>query len=1058
MRPLNLKMKAFGSYAAQTELPFSELKQGLYLVTGDTGAGKTTIFDAIMFALYGVASGSDRSSDMLHCDHVPKSEDTVVELSFAQSGKEFAITRRIHFSKKRGSEDQYADGKIDALLIEPDRAPTEGATKVTARVEELLGLNAEQFRKIIMLAQGKFMEFLAADSDKKNEILGKLFDNTETLYFQNLLADTRDLLRTRRFEQKTELNNLLQNSLTLPEGEDPADYFPENPALLTNLRALIEREDEELRLLREEREEFNQRIGEYKEKLGAAEAGNMLLDELKQQKQLLSELMEHDPEMRQRNENYRLADTALHRAKPRIVAFENAYRDLNEAQKETERLEKLLLEQSMAADKAEQTVEDDAEAEAELTIIAGERKAIEDQLPRFRDLEAHRAALEKAGKEASAAVTERESLQTERERIAAERLALQEKQTALEDAERESLLWERKLQDAEKLLRALEGEEGIGRRTIALLSDEQRLDEEKQALLLATEEAEKAQTRYNDLYRRFLSGQAGLLARELRLTLQREPEAECPVCRSRLCREDAHRLASVNEETPESGEVDEARAEASQKEKERSQTYSRVESLSARIDSSKASLLREAREWLADCESWERLSDKEYLAEEIGRAQAKAGEARASLKRQQDRLAESARCRALLPKLDERERELAERISCLAELITEQRTSEKTAQTAIAELRKLLSFADEAEAEAQREKLTERMEFLSAEIGAHEAALAAARRERDTTVGALEASRKSVFTLADNERLAAEAIDEMLRETGFSDPEAVERALAPMGETDGEIWLRDELGILHEHESRKENARERIERLTEQTQGKTYTDLETLRVSIVELQEKLELCSDRHSEQLALMRNHRQVLEKSEELLRLLDDSENAWKRIDRLVSLAVGSNSEGGKLSFDRYVMGAVFREILEMANRRMDLMSGGRYELVHKIGADRRNAKAGLEIEVLDHSTGRQRDSASLSGGETFFTSLALALGLSDVVQNHAGGKPMDALFIDEGFGALSDDYLDKALDMLNQLTEGNRVVGIISHVDRLDESIPQKIRVHAGQKGSTLKLEIA
>ena len=154
---------------------------------------------------------------------------------------------------------------------------------------------------------------------------------------------------------------------------------------------------------------------------------------------------------------------------------------------------------------------------------------------------------------------------------------------------------------------------------------------------------------------------------------------------------------------------------------------------------------------------------------------------------------------------------------------------------------------------------------------------------------------------------------------------------------------------------------------------------------------------------------------------------------------------------------MGAVFREILEMANRRLELMSGGRYELVHKVGTERRNAKAGLEIEVLDNSTGVLRPSGSLSGGEAFFTSLALALGLSDVVQNHAGGKQMEALFIDEGFGTLSDDVLDKALDVLNGLTEGNRLVGVISHVDRLGESIPQKIRVRSGEKGSTLSLEL-
>ena len=154
---------------------------------------------------------------------------------------------------------------------------------------------------------------------------------------------------------------------------------------------------------------------------------------------------------------------------------------------------------------------------------------------------------------------------------------------------------------------------------------------------------------------------------------------------------------------------------------------------------------------------------------------------------------------------------------------------------------------------------------------------------------------------------------------------------------------------------------------------------------------------------------------------------------------------------------MGAVFREILEQANRRLDLISGGRYQLEHKTSADRASAKAGLEIEVLDLTTGKRRPSASLSGGEAFYTSLALALGLSDVVQSRAGGMKLEALFIDEGFGSLDEDMLDNALAVLNGLTGGDRLVGIISHVDKLSASIPQKIIVKNGPKGSSLKVVV-
>ena len=250
---------------------------------------------------------------------------------------------------------------------------------------------------------------------------------------------------------------------------------------------------------------------------------------------------------------------------------------------------------------------------------------------------------------------------------------------------------------------------------------------------------------------------------------------------------------------------------------------------------------------------------------------------------------------------------------------------------------------------------------------------------------------------------------------------------------------------------------EELEKREEQTAGKEEADLAALDALIIASEAEYNRMNEVCSNGEALLRNHRSVLEEAEACRAALEATGSAWKRLDALAALAQGSSGEGGKLSFDRYVMGAMFREILEMANRRMEQMSGGRYELVHKAGADRRNAKAGLEIEVLDNNTGLQRSAGSLSGGEAFFTSLSLALGLSDVVQNHAGGKQMEALFIDEGFGTLSDDVLDKALEVLDQLGEGKRLVGIISHVDKLDESIPQKIRVRGGEKGSTLTLEL-
>ena len=285
MRPLSLEMTAFGSYAETTVLPFEDLKHGLYLVTGDTGAGKTTIFDAIMFALFGVASGADRKTDMLHCDYVPKSTDTVVKLRFSQNGKEYTVERKIHFSKVRGTTDQYGDGQISALLDEPDAARIEGAKKVTERCEELLGLNAEQFSRIIMLAQGEFKRFLKANSDEKNDILGKLFDNSVYVYYQNLLLQARDALGKRRSAGTAELRSLMEVSFVRPvsfHGEEGEAFLPGHPALIENLERLTAEETEALDRQRAERDAAFERLGELSRRQGEARAVNALLEELAQ--------------------------------------------------------------------------------------------------------------------------------------------------------------------------------------------------------------------------------------------------------------------------------------------------------------------------------------------------------------------------------------------------------------------------------------------------------------------------------------------------------------------------------------------------------------------------------------------------------------------------------------------------------------------------------------------------------------------------------------------------------------------------------------------------------
>ena len=1051
MRPLYLEMTAFGSYAGTTALPFEKLTHGLYLVTGNTGAGKTTIFDAIMFALYGSASGSDRSPDMLHCDHVPKSEDTVVRLRFAQGGKEYEVERRLHFSKKRGT-DQYNDARPDAQLTEPDREPTEGASKVTARIEALLGLNAEQFRKIIMLAQGEFREFLNADSDKKNEILGRLFDSAPYVWYQNLLAGARDELKARRAGQSEKLRALMENVFQPPEG-DSEDFHSGHPRLLDNLAALIEQESQRLRELETARDELNKQIAALNTQKGAAEADNAQLAELQRVQAALAELEAKGAELETRKAAWALAEKAVHRAKPAMDEAQKAGTALAVTRAESEKLNGQLVFYRDAVQTAEKAVEADAETSAALTQLAAEIQDIALKLPRYEELtqkQREKAAAEKAGYDAAQALKDE---QAKLDTLTAEAAALREKYQAFDSADSEA---EAAKHLNERALETVQALAGIRAETDAIRALEGDLAARQERLEQLTGKAAQAEAKYTTLYRRFIAGQAGLLASDLRRRLEGVGEAACPVCRTRLDREAAKRLPALEEDTPDQESVDAAKAAHEKAERLRSEQATGRATLAAAIDSRVAALLERALPLLPGCDGWESLREGAELDKAAEAAAQKQAEAGSALAEAGKRKAERQRIQELLPQKEQAQEAARVRIESLREEAQTQDGIAREAEAVLRELRKQLRFPDADAAKAEQKALEDKRERLTTQLQAHREALEGARQKLDTAQGSLEEKEKLAAKqeseLADARTLLADT----LTETGFADTDAVKAALSPVG-ADAEGWLKAEQQAFIAHAEALRHTREQAARLEEKTTGKAFTELSSLDEVLSRLGSEYDAANSACARQAALVRNHGDVLEQAKSLRAELKASEGAWTRLDRLASLAVGSSGEGGKLSFDRYVMGAVFREILEAANRRMELMSGGRYTLMHKAGADRRNAKAGLEIEVLDNSTGQLRPSGSLSGGEGFFTSLALALGLSDVVQNHAGGKQMDALFIDEGFGTLSDDVLDRALDVLNQLTEGNRLVGIISHVDKLDESIAQKVRVKNTGKGSTLTLEL-
>ena len=1057
MKPIRLEMTAFGSYAEPTLVPFDELQNGLFLITGDTGAGKTTIFDGIIFALFGKASGKDRSPDMMHCDLVDKSVDTSVRLTFCQNNRIYAVTRCIHFPKKRGVEVGYGPPEIQALLTGEDLTPVEGATRVSAACERLLALNAEQFRKIVMLAQGEFRDFLKADSEKKTEILGKLFDSSSYLWYQKLLEGAWKKLEQERQADRDRLRLLLENRLQLPEGADPARFLPGEPALLENL-------DQLLADGRGQRNAVNAKLAEAEQSRDgllvqktAGKTINEALDKLKACEAKSALLQAQAPDMAHRKALLDRAEPALHRVMPAIREAERSIRERDAAKETLDQLQRRCGEREKEYLQAKENRAGDEDLSRQKEEITGLLADTRKQLELFTALkQAEETRLQaQIGREACLA---RQALLTQE--IAekeAKRKSVSERLKELSDVDRLAAEALREAEDAGRIYSAIAGVGGLKDRVRELTEREIALASNDRAFQAYTGKVLSAKSRYDTLYHRFLSGQAGLLAGALRESVESTGSGLCPVCGSKLDRDGLCRLAPENADTPTQQAVDDAKAEAERMELDRQKKKEQLDKAHNQQLAKRELLLHTAAELCPGCDSWEILSAPGWLLNTEKQAQSRSITAEERLKTGREQAAERD---ALRDTSSDLEQSLSALRSDLEELRTEIAQREQAfgaAEQGTAVLRRQLRFSSEHAAKTELSALQADYAKISNLLTAHESHERQCKERLDQIQGQLRSARQSLEVRENAVINAALAQENALREADFAGVEAVRRALAPSRGQDPERWLQAEQKLLSDYEHQRKTLAETLSELRKQTAGQIRVDLEALDAAFAESDAACQTLRLENRKLSQWLENCEQLRDQAAGYLDALRGTEAAWTRLSRLGSLAVGSSGQGGKLSFERYVMGTVFREILEMANRRLDLMSGGRYQLEHKTAADRASAKAGLEIEILDLTTGKRRPSASLSGGEAFYTSLALALGLSDVVQSHAGGIRLEALFIDEGFGSLDDDMLDHALDVLNALTQGDRLVGVISHVDKLGASIPQKIVVKNGPKGSSLRVVV-
>ena len=1091
MRPLKLTVSAFGPYAGTVVMDLEQLgQQGLYLITGDTGAGKTTIFDAITYALYGEPSGDNRDPSMFRSKYAQPDTPTEVELVFSYGGKIYTVRRNPEYERPAKRGDGTTIQKADAELTLPDGRLVTKAREVNREIIQIIGLNRSQFSQIAMIAQGDFLKLLLADTKSRQEIFREIFKTRYYMVFQEKVKSESGKLQRDCEVARASVQQYIGGVVC-------RDDDPQRPRLQkAQAGELPFQETVELigQLIRQDREEdagwqkvlvrLDTELNETSALLGKAEEAQKARKKLelacKEREELLPraeaarKALEAEQEKAPRQEQLNQELGALEAELPR-------YRELSEREAALSALAEHITEleqksRQKAEDQLAKAQELDAwkqerdalaPAEAEKERLLREKSRAESRKSALESLETQVGQWQTCLQKINEGRHQQEELRQQQTVLAAELLQAQETLQAnretvqaaqsLTEEKQELLHRQERIQERQLALSTLVA--ALDRRNGELKS----LQASQEAYLQSRAQSEQLEDDYRRKNRAFLDEQAGLLAQSL---AEGQP---CPVCGA------LHHpsLAHLSENAPTEAELEaakEAWESAQQAAQEKSLAAGTVRAaleererqlLKEMADYVDAPSLETARQQLTACQSdvqrelsqlhtalldlEAQLSHREELQQEIGRQEEALAEltkrqehlqeavtqaevAQSALSGQQEQL-ETTLCRELSVHLDPCALDEAPAAIVLA-LETTQGTL-----TQMAEQEQILQRSIQRKQELDRqiplaEQALRTLEDTSAKLREE---LAGTRSRREEAAGQiqslrsrlsfpdLDAAQQKLDALRKELQMLVEALD-AARETAAARQRELTAADAAIGELRHLLENTQEVDVAAQQLRSQALAQQRTD--ASEAQKAIHTRLVTNETALQNIRQK---AAD---------------LEKLEQTY--------TWMRT--LSNTVNGTLTGKEKIALETYIQMTFFDRILQRANLRLLVMSGGQYELKRRREAENNRSQSGLELDVIDHYNGSERSVKSLSGGESFKASLSLALGLSDEVQSAAGGIRLDTMFVDEGFGSLDEESLAQALRALTGLTEGNRLVGIISHVAELKEKIDRQIIVTKEKAGGS------
>lgn len=903
MRPLKITMSAFGPYAGEVTLDMQKLgKSGIYLITGDTGAGKTTVFDAISYALYGEASGNYRENTTLRSKYASADTPTFVELEFEYNNEIYKINRNPEYPRPNKRGEGFTKQSANAELVMPDGSVITKIKEVSAKVEEIIGINKNQFSQIAMIAQGDFRKLLNCETNERSKIFRKIFKTEPYHNIEIKLSSLFNELKRNREKEKSGIEQYI-NQLKCNEND--------------TLSLELER----------------------------VKSGDVLIKDVIK---LAGEIINKDTlEYTKTQKNIESINEEIEKINSNIKLYEN-----QEATKKAYAEASAKLEELKAKRNEYEKAYKSAEAQRErLDDLTRKINLINSKMPKYDELK----SLENSINERTQSFEKSNNLlKLKQQEITLLEKEIDEKSKALEEVKGADLLVQKLTVQKEEINKKAEALKELKTEIDRCKTEQKNLKNAQSFAKSALDEYGALENEYNQIYIAFFNEQAGIIADELK---DGEP---CPVCGST-----SHpNLARKSENAPSQADVEsvqnlvkKAQEKADKARDTASALKSRVDEIAANVKSAAKKLFGTDDNVFDDYNSNINALKKEY---DCTLALLKTANEKLNLYQKLDKE---------IPKIQEKQKSLSDEISTLN--------------------------TQKASDEAFISENTKRVTSIKSELDFESADLAKDKLKEYTN---LSSDIKNAIEKSKN------AFDDIKSkyDTQKGTKASLENALKEFKEID--------LAALNEKSLKLNEYKKDID----ETAKSLYSRIESNKLLVDNISEK-------------------------RDILKGYDDK-YVW--LKALSETANGDISGKEKITLETFVQMTYFDSIIRKANIRLLTMSDGQYELVRRSDAETLKKNEGLALDVIDHFNGSSRSVSTLSGGESFMASLCLALGLSDEIQSSNGGIKLDTMFVDEGFGSLDGEALDRALSALTSLSQGNRLVGIISHVDALCDRIDNKI----------------